>query len=227
MFEKRYMAILADTEESKSIHYALRHQVYCQEKGFLDSSDIALETDRFDTDAVHFLVRDLLKSKWVGTLRVILPKQNGLPMMQIIGDDLLRDKGLLLNKVAEISRLSIISQHRNKISVVNEHSFSEVMFSLVSAAKHYCESLGIDTWVFLCRKSLSKIANRQGMAMNKIGGPYEYKGDRYPYVVNLDDAFTGLEKISNKLHKLLHSHQSFQRYSEFLYKPPSAEIRQG
>ena len=145
MFEKRYMAVLADTEESKSIHYALRHQVYCLEKGFEKGSHTAEEKDSFDADAVHFIVRDLLKSAWVGTLRVVLPKKNGLPMMSVIGDKALSGKGMSLNNVAEISRLSIVRQHRHETSLINEHVFSDVMFSLVNAAKHYCESLGIHT----------------------------------------------------------------------------------
>ena len=214
MFEKRYMAVLADTEESKSIHYALRHQVYCLEKGFEESSHNAEEKDSFDADAVHFIVRDLLKSAWVGTLRVVLPKKNGLPMMSVIGDKALSGKGMSLNNVAEISRLSIVRQHRHETSLINEHVFSDVMFSLVNAAKHYCESLGIHTWVFLCRKSLSKIASKQGMNMKKIGRSYEYKGTRYPYVVNLQEAFIELEKKSSKLHALLHTDQGCQRYSE-------------
>jgi len=214
MFEKRYMAVLADTEESKSIHYALRHQVYCLEKGFEEGNQNAEEKDSFDSDAVHFIVRDLLKSKWVGTLRVILPKKNGLPMLDVIGDDTLGDKGLSIDNVAEISRLSIVRQHRHATSTINEHVFSDVMFSLVNAAKNYCESLGISTWVFLCRKSLSKIANQQGMDMKKIGKSYEYKGTRYPYLVNLKEAFVGLENKSTKLHELLHTNQHCQRYSE-------------
>ena len=215
MFEKRYMAVLADTEEGKSIHYALRHEVYCVEKKFENDNESQQEKDSYDLHSVHFLVRDLLKSKWVGTLRVVLPKHEELPMMKVIGADLFNSEGLLLNNMAEISRLSIVSQHRHDKTIINEHSFSEVMFSLVSAAKHYCEVLGISTWVFLCRKSLSKIANRQGMSMNKIGGPYEHNGTRYPYVVNLQNAFIGLEKTSNKLHELLHAKQDVKKYSEF------------
>lgn len=214
MFEKRYMAVLADTEESKSIHYALRHEVYCVEKGFLCSSENLREQDNFDENSVHFLVRDLLKSRWVGTLRVVLPNENSLPVMKAVGRNLINDEGLAVNNVAEISRLSIIDQHRHSTTIINDHSFSEVMFSLISAAKHYCEGLGIGTWIFLCRKSLSKIANRQGMTMNKIGGPCEYKGTRYPYLVNLQEAFLGLEKTSDKLHTLLHTKQTVQRYSE-------------
>jgi len=50
--------------------------------------------------------------------------------------------------------------------------------------------------------------------MKKIGRSYEYKGTRYPYVVNLQEAFIELEKKSSKLHALLHTDQGCQRYSE-------------
>ena len=146
---------------------------------------------------------------------MVLPKQGDLPMLQIIGDDLFSNNNLLIAKVAEISRLSVLNKHRHATASINEHSFSEVMFSLVGAAKQYCESLGITTWVFLCRKSLSKIANRQGMIMDTIGGPYEYKGTRYPYKVCLQDAFTNLEKTSRKLHTILQTEKAYQCYSEY------------
>lgn len=212
------MAVLADTDESRAIHFNLRHQVYCLEKGFekpTNSSIIDQEVDSFDKQSVHFLVRDLLTSRWVATLRVVLPVNNDLPIKHVVDESVLERTDVSLSQIAEVSRFTILSEHRHTTSSINELSFSEIMFSLVGAARSYCENIGIKTWVFLCRKSLSKIANRQGMAMGKIGGPYEFKGVRYPYQVDLDKAFIGLKSKSEKLYELFDDNKKPCCYSEY------------
>jgi hypothetical protein len=44
MTNNGYEIILADTEESKNIHYNLRYQIFCLEKGFEEAMTIMLFT---------------------------------------------------------------------------------------------------------------------------------------------------------------------------------------
>ena len=54
MTNNSYEVILADTEESKSIHYNLRYQIFCMEKGFEEASKFQdkMEKDVYDDNAL-------------------------------------------------------------------------------------------------------------------------------------------------------------------------------
>jgi N-acyl amino acid synthase of PEP-CTERM/exosortase system len=216
MFDRRYKAFLADTEQSKKIHHQLRHQVYCLEKGFEEASQFkgGMEIDDFDQQAVHFIVQDQQTSEWVATLRIVLPEAQKLPITELFKSDLSFDMAANCHGVAEISRLSILSAHRHSKTFVSDHSYPEILFGLIRAAKEYCEIKGIDQWLFLCRRSLKKIAARGGMEMKEIGKPINHRGARYPYLVDLEKSFSGVEGVSPVAYSLLNREQTFLRYSE-------------
>ena len=52
--------------------YQLRHEVYCQERGYETASG-DIETDRYDRHAHHVVVRHRASSRAVGTVRLVLP----------------------------------------------------------------------------------------------------------------------------------------------------------
>ena len=56
IFDDRYEVFLADTPESKALHYQLRYQVYCEETGWERSPQFLqekLERDDFDASSHH------------------------------------------------------------------------------------------------------------------------------------------------------------------------------
>ncbi len=218
MFDSRYRAFLADTDCSKEIHYQLRHQVYCLEKGFEEAGHFenGLEKDDFDGQAVHFIVQDQLTLEWVATLRIVLPEKHKLPITEIVNGELSFDMAANSGVVAEISRLSILSNYRHSTAFVSDHSYPEILFGLIRAAKEYCDIKGVDKWLFLCRRSLKKIAARGGMDMQEIGKPINHRGARYPYLVDLKKSFSGVEGISPSAYGLLNQDKSFFRYSDTL-----------
>ncbi|RLA21340.1 MAG: hypothetical protein DRQ61_08700 [Gammaproteobacteria bacterium] len=216
MFDNRYKAFLADTDFSKKIHYKLRHQVYCLEKGFEDASlsEGDWETDEFDDQAVHFIVQDQLTSEWIATLRIVLPEEQVLPITKLVNSGLSFDIESNSQIVAEISRVSILSKHRHSKAFVSDHSYPEILFGLIRAAKEYSDSKGINKWLFLCRRSLKKIAARGGMEMMEIGMPVNHRGARYPYLVDLHESFSGVERVSPGAYGLLNKGETLLRYSE-------------
>ena len=63
MFDQHYEVLLADTPESKAIHYSIRYKVYCEEMGFENKDNFhqKQEVDNYDQHSVHFIVRTKTK----------------------------------------------------------------------------------------------------------------------------------------------------------------------
>ncbi|MFZ4701016.1 MAG: GNAT family N-acyltransferase [Candidatus Methylumidiphilus sp.] len=130
-----YGIFLADTEESKKIHFNLRYQVYCIEKGYEDASqhDGMLEMDGYDSDADHFLIKCKETEQWIGTFRLITDRFETLPLHEksSIFPHCHFDDGKI---VTELSRLAIIQPYRRgtlsrlKASLAADHQILRQVF---------------------------------------------------------------------------------------------------
>jgi N-acyl amino acid synthase of PEP-CTERM/exosortase system len=99
---------VADTPALRREAFQLRHQVYCLERGYEPGlGDI--ETDAFDGQARHVLLRHRASAEVLGTVRIVLaaPRTSyeSFPMQQACAPGLLRD--LPLAGTGEISRFAI------------------------------------------------------------------------------------------------------------------------
>jgi N-acyl amino acid synthase of PEP-CTERM/exosortase system len=82
MFDNNFEVFLADTPESKAIHYSIRYQVYCEEMGFENKDNFPLEQefDEYDSQSTHFIVRTRLTGHWVGAIRMVFNTDHFLPI---------------------------------------------------------------------------------------------------------------------------------------------------
>ena len=101
--------------------FALRYQVYCEERGFLDPTQYPahIESDAYDETSVHFIGRHRFRYTAAGTARLVLPSHQGFPLqthcdfnrefsfIQEPGHPALRD-------YAEISRLAVSKFFRQR-----------------------------------------------------------------------------------------------------------------
>ena len=107
MTNNSYEVILADTEESKNIHYNLRYQIFCLEKGFEEASKFKdeMEKDIHDDNAIHFLVKG--NDRWIGSFRLVIDQFGNLPFQKVSALD--SPQFLQGNlQAAEFSRLGIL-----------------------------------------------------------------------------------------------------------------------
>ncbi|MCX8049277.1 MAG: PEP-CTERM/exosortase system-associated acyltransferase [Methylohalobius sp.] len=213
MFDSHYLAILADTPESRSLHYRLRYQVYCLEKQYesKDRFNDGLETDSFDRHSIHFLIRHKASGCWVGAARLVLGEPDQLPMARLAKFSL-AGYPRAGKTFAELSRLSILKSFRRcgKQQTVSE---PEVLLGLIRAAKEYSEQAKIDYWLFLCRRSIMRIVGNLGMHMDVIGEPCEHRGVRVPYLAVLATAFDGIAQRSEAVHAMFSRKNTLIPYS--------------
>ncbi len=218
MFDSRYQAVIADTEESKSIHYHLRYQVYCLEKKFEPAEifDDQQEIDEYDNQSVHFIIQDKQSGEWVAAARLVIGKPEDLPISKLTEYSLdgRSKEGMVF---AELSRLSILKSFRRGTSQAQEKiSEPEVLLGLIRAVKEYSEQNGIDYWLFLCRRSIMRVVGNMGMHMDIIGNPCEHRGIRYPYLATLATAFKGIAQRSPKVHQMFSRKNTLVTYSKLM-----------
>lgn len=223
MFDNRYEVILADTASSKAINFKLRYRVFCLEKGFENPDHFReqMEQDEHDDNAVHFLVRDKRRDQWVAASRLVIGTADSLPVNEVTKVDL---TGLPRETViAEFSRLLIVDGHR-KINGDTD-TLPEVILGLIRAAREYSRKRSIDHWIFLCRRSLSRVTKSLGIAMEPIGPPCIFRGVRTPYRLDLKSAFDEVPDRSQLAHEMLNRHwQSFTRYSSLFHPLRGREL---
>jgi len=210
MFDDRYEVYLADTEEARRIHYQVRYKVYCIEEGFEDSQDYARyeESDEWDSNSVHFIVRSKNSGQWIAAMRMVLHGQNGLPIEHMCDIRSLEAS----NDTAEISRMCIIDEHRrvphpksapkkdvftvypgnaktgNQAPVNLRAHKSEIILGLLRAAVDYSYEHGINNWYFLTTRALARLINRLCIQLVCVGNPCHHRGERHPFIANLREA---------------------------------------
>lgn len=205
LFDNNYQVLLADTQESKRIHYQLRYQVYCDEMRFEDKNKFPnqLETDQWDKEAIHFIVRHKSTGHYLGALRLAQGNKMGLPLEKhsILFNELKQDQYSLS---LEISRLCVIKEarrfikkpiqtHNNSISTnIKEYrpSNRELMWGMIRAAALYSHSIGIQKWYILVAPALAVTIQKAGFNMVQVGHPCQLKGARTPYLLDVDQVLS-------------------------------------
>lgn len=215
MFDGLYRAVIADTEESRHIHYHLRYQVYCLEKKFEPQERFngRMEIDEYDSRSVHFLIQHKPSGQWVGAARLINSHPQSLPMIKLTRIPVPEQTLMLGRNVSELSRLSILRSFRRHgcKTHINE---PEVLLGLIRAVKEYSEANNIDYWLFLCRRAIMRVVGNLGMQMEIIGQPCEHRGLRYPYMATLATAFDEIPGRSPQVAAMFSRKGMLQRYSE-------------
>jgi len=208
-FDNCFEVFLADTPESRQIHYNLRYQVYCEEMGFEDKTlyPDEMESDEWDDNAVHFLVRHKISGHWLGGLRLVFNKNGTLPFEKHSASH--QPISHVKRKASvEMSRLCVIKEARRfsskrfapyglpeqEISAESEkvrsfYNFKNqtrsMIWGLFKAAVDYSSENNLDYWYFIVAPALACFIRREGFELSQIGAPCDHKGVRTPYEISV------------------------------------------
>lgn len=192
MFDRSYEVVLADTEAARRIHYQIRYQVYCLEKGYEDEcSHSKYERDEWDDQSVHFIVRTKQSREWIAAMRMVIPETGPLPVEQLCRVNPIATPSFSGESVAEISRMCVIDSHRRNMHSEppsSRRSKSVIMKGLLRAAAVYSQENNIPYWYFLTTPALARMINRLNVQLIKVGSACNHRGIRYPFLANLKDA---------------------------------------
>jgi hypothetical protein len=121
-FKTRFEVIPALNDALKDEVYRLRHSVYCEDLQWEAIRPSGQESDEYDTHSVHILLRHVTTRENVGCVRMVLTRPNDpafrLPFERVCDGKLytngVKSDSLPRDKMAEISRLAIISKYRRR-----------------------------------------------------------------------------------------------------------------
>jgi N-acyl-L-homoserine lactone synthetase len=164
--------------------YRLRYQVFCVERGFLNSAAYpdGLEIDEFDDHSVHLAVLDS-EGTMVGTSRLIRPNPHGFPMFRHCAffPELMPSHMLPV----EVSRLAI-SRH-----YLRHRRLTEPLRELGNAMVAGARRLGANHLIAASEASLARRLVHLGFPY-RVGGPVaDYYGPVVACLMNLDEFDVG------------------------------------
>ena len=191
--------------------FALRYQVYCLECGFLDPKAYAdeLETDEYDTNAVHFTAHNRDK-ELVGSVRLVLAGIDRHFPFQDHCTELFDDVFLPPpQESAEVSRLVVKENYRRRVgdnviassrdylignnlrlverrvSGDSRSSSPQILLGLYREMYQYSVQTNIRFWYAAMEKSLARVLARLQFQFKPIGRETDYYGPVMPYVADL------------------------------------------
>ncbi len=224
MFDDYFEVFLADTPESKAIHYSIRYQVYCEEMGFENKDDFPMEQefDSYDNHSSHFIVRHKQSGQWIGAMRLIFKTGQLLPIEQhcVLHEDIEKD---ISGQSVELSRLCLVKEIRrrfndfdppygisddsdeikesDKVKLFNNRRINRsIIWGLIYAASKYSYHNNIPDWYFLTTCALEKVLRKGGLDMLNIGESCHHRGERIPFKMKLSDTqLSGIWKNDYKI----------------------------
>jgi N-acyl amino acid synthase of PEP-CTERM/exosortase system len=218
---------LQGSSDSKLLEdiYALRYEVYCLECAFLEAQDFkeGLEIDEFDECSTHFAAY-ADDTSMVGTVRLVQPRDVQRYPFESHCDGF---EGFVMpprEETAEVSRLVVRKTYRRRrgdsmqgvsqefleqgssasitprTSSVKQRADSPLLLlGLYREMYRYSRENGIRYWYAAMERSLARSLEKMGFKFVPIGPQVDYYGPVTPYMVDLNDLETCLERENSFL----------------------------
>ena len=239
-FCENFELVPALSEELKNEAFRVRHQVYCEDLNYDSQRDSKYETDTHDINALHLLMKSVRLNKFIGCTRLIRPSIDDpyqpFPFEKYCGNTLDYSKvgSLLLsrNKIAEVSRLAVISEFRRRkgeserpinlsdedygISNHGHFRFPYIPLGLFIGTVELAYIHHIDILFMLTEKRLAIHFSKLGASLDFIGPPVEHHGVRVPSMVNTVEIIKNMKPIFRPLYNLISKaiNESFSRSAQ-------------
>lgn len=209
-FDRWFKVVPADSPALLEEAYRLRYQVYCVENPFEDQAENpgGLETDRYDSHAVHSLLIHRPSETVGGAVRLILPDlehpECSLPIQEVCPSELLDAAGPFdLTRCAEISRFAVSKLYRRRIGEeryadaawgkraadveTSRRQLPYITLGLFRACLTMCIEHQISHLFAVMEPALIRLIRRFGLAFRPIGPLVDYHGQRQPCYAAMKD----------------------------------------
>jgi N-acyl amino acid synthase of PEP-CTERM/exosortase system len=185
-FDDCFEIFIADTPESKKIHYQLRYSIYAEQVGvgYKALFQEQMESDVWDNCAVHFLARHKASGAWVGGLRLVFANNDVLPFAD--GHQAYQEiASKAAGSAVELSRLCIVNKpSKSGFTKANFNAGLQgksVMWGLIRAAGVYSLHHKIEHWFFEMAPPLAGLLASTGFELQPISTASGLSGLRQPY----------------------------------------------
>jgi len=183
---KRYGVFISHNDASITTRHcmALRHEVFCVDKGFEPLSADGMEQDEYDPSSWHFLLVDKKKGCACGTARLIVGSD--IPSKKFLSteDPYHPDQQNPLC-VGEVSRIILSSDYRRA-----SRESSPIMVLLL-ALNYWALHIGLNK-IYTCMEAglLRMLQSIDGLSLMTIGERVEFRGVRQVAIITAHDLLT-------------------------------------
>jgi N-acyl amino acid synthase of PEP-CTERM/exosortase system len=218
---KRYFEILpAVSEAEKQAAFRIRHSVYSEDLGWEATRADGMETDAYDAQSLHCLIRSRASGDFIGCVRLIraAPEAPQAPLPfertcnHVLDRSMVDPARLPRETIAEVSRLAIIGQYRRRrgeeqtpgivqdadFGTPDRPRFPYMLVGLYMGVFAIAEMHGLETLFLLSESRLARHLNKIGITNRQIGAATEHRGLRAPSVMDV-------RQVIDHLDPLLHS----------------------
>lgn len=224
-FKQYFEIVPAMTEELKREAYFIRHSVYCEDLQFEFLRPDRFEVDEYDANSLHLLIRSTRNGTFIGCTRIIRPPLSSddkrLPFektcAQTLDRSIIDPSKLPRDKIAEISRLAVLSTFRRRKGETNSPiNISEKDFGNEPAPRFPYIPLGlyygtvelarihnIEVLFMLTEERLANHFNKLGSKLEFIGTPVEHHGLRFPSMIIINHLLSNLKPIVRPLYQTI------------------------
>ena len=223
IYHESFDFVLATTDELLRECYRIRYQVYCVENEFESPADNPgqLESDDYDANAVHALLRHLPSGRFAGTTRLILPSKekpdHSFPIQELCDHPLLHDPDQFpIERAAEISRFCISKEFLRRVTDDAHHGFGKqgapiderrlipnIALGLIEALVAMSDIHGVTHWCAEMEPRLLRRLTRFGIYFDPIGGMIDHHGRRQPCHKNLAALLNRVHREKPEIWELL------------------------
>ena len=224
-FKKYFEVIPALTPALKEQAFRIRHSVYCEDLKFEPVRPDGRETDEYDANSLHCLVRNVNNGEFVGCTRLILMRTDE-PLYRLpfekscemtLDRTIVDPGGLPRHRIGEISRFAVLSKYRRRkgeqgeVAGIADDSYGDakrprfpyipvaLYLGILSIALHH----GVDTVFMLTERRLAAHFGRLGAKVTQIGAPVEHRGERIPWMMNSKAIVDGLNLVTRPLYNVI------------------------
>ena len=224
-FKKYFQVVPAVTDELRDHVYRIRHSVYCEELAYEPVRPDRRESDEYDAHSLHCLIRSVRTGDFVGCTRLVMTRPGDpkypLPVEKTcahtIDRSIVDPAKLPRDSIAEIGRLAVLSQFRNRAgekasaAPINDESFGTkdrprfpyLTVGLYLGTVELARRNNISTLFVLTEPRLAGHFSKLGVDIQQIGGPVEHRGQRVPSVMSVSGIVSGLNFLVRPLYNVV------------------------
>ncbi len=220
-YQKAFRVLRADSNALRNIAFRLRYEIYCHDHKISagDCTDQAadLEKDAYDDHAVHYLLYHKLTDQAVGTVRVVMPREDkplhSFPLQFICDHPLLHMEDRVQH-FCEVSKLCMIQSFRKRpgdggvlpsyfdqdqtlqmdggLSVTYRRVIPFAPLGLVRAAFEGALNRGLSDCVCILDPEQLYALQRIGLSYRVLGSRIDLNGPQQPVIFNIKHALDNM-----------------------------------
>lgn len=225
-FQQYFEITPALSQVDKEDVFRIRHEVYCRDLGWEPLRDNGMETDAYDAQSVHLLMRHRASGMLVGCTRLVLADpahlQAPLPFEKSCADVLDRSQfdpaTLPRDRLGEISRLAVMREFRQRkgeqqsaLAMSDEDfeprgpqsRFPFIPMGLYMGVACVAVRLGIEYNFLLTEPRLASHFARIGLAIEPAGGEIEHRGVRSPWLLRATQVIPNLRPLVRSMYEVI------------------------